>query len=202
MRHFLSVIQQIFAFAWAGSFKSANGWAAVVGAIVLYGLVSFRTINDLVVPQGAYGLVYVDALLLPAAWITIFVAKLAYAPFYLIVNKDDRIQILEQQSLSNANAANTAHKALSIDFEPTEFFLRRTVFPAGNARFEIYFCLKNVGNGVLSECTAFISKVGGQAVHYVLQSQISLQKGQYRYINVGDFNETASQPEQEIYNNL
>jgi hypothetical protein len=104
-------------------------------------------------------------------------------------------------------AENTNHQAISIDFEPIQPFLRRTVLPTGNARFECYIRIKNIGNGFLSECVVSITSIVPQprpdrSAHTVLTPISSLSKGEHKFVLVAGFNEARVSPHQEIYNEL
>lgn len=101
-------------------------------------------------------------------------------------------------------SANTSHQAVLIEYEQGEPFERRTTFPAGNARFEVYVRVKNGGNGFLSECVVSlvdIKPTPTNSIYTVLTPLTTLQKGEHKYVLVAAFNENPINT-QAIYNDL
>jgi hypothetical protein len=99
---------------------------------------------------------------------------------------------------------NSEHIAIRIEFQPTEPFMRKTIFPAGNARFEVYVKIKNCGNGFISECVASVVDITPKPDnngYTILTPLNSLAKGEHRYVLVAGFNEVAMTG-QQIYNDL
>lgn len=100
---------------------------------------------------------------------------------------------------------NSLHDALEIKFEPKEPFLRRHVFPAGNARFEAYVRIENHGDGFVTECSVNIVSINPRPeknVYSPLAPMFSLAKGEHRYLFVAGFNEVPDPSGPQVYNSL
>ena len=204
MRQSFSVCVECFRFAWNGSFSAANSWGTLLGAVVIWLVVRFYRIKDLTIPGGSSGLLFSALICLIAAWLVIFISKLLYSPLYLITQRDriinvnkNEIEDLRRQSGDTFSNPNTIYNAIEISFYPVEPFTRLTKFSAGNARFELYVKIKNIGDGFLSECLVSVSDISPMPQGYnhgILRLVGTLAKGEHSYVLIAGFNEIPTQP--------
>lgn len=143
-------------------------------------------------------------------FIPFFVWEFISTPPKMHAEQDAALRRAEQEAASMREAenagvsANTNHQAICIEFEPVEPWVRRTVFPAGNARFELYVRVRNTGNGFLSEVMVGVVKINPTPIGHtsgILSEQFVLARGEYRYVQVAGFNETRN-GDQTIYNDV
>ncbi len=177
----------------------ANGWGTLLGGIVLWLAVRFGGIKDVVVPEGANGLLFSALACLVAAWLAILVIKLAYAPIYIVKQRDKVIHLqnneitsLKQKADSTINSANTTHKALYIEAGVVEPYVRRNIFSTGVARSGTYVRVRNGGDGFLSECIVSVTDINPKPDNYeqtALSNLGSLLKGEHKYVLIASLNE-------------
>jgi hypothetical protein len=128
--------------------------------------------------------------------------RLLLAPFWIYQDLQGTITAQRAQLESGLVRQNTEHRAIEIEFQPTEPFMRKTTFPAGNARFEVYVKIKNCGNGFISECVTSIADIKPKADndrYTVLAPLNSLAKGEHRFVLVASFNEVPITNNQQVY---
>ncbi len=204
MRQSFHVCVDCFRFAWSGSFSAANSWGTLLGASILWVVVRFHGIKDLVIPGGSSGLLFSALICLLAAWFAIFILKLLYSPIYIIKKLDNEIltnnleiENLRRQNKEAINTPNTEYNAIEISFESIEPFTRLTRFSEGNARFELYVKVKNIGNGFISECLVSISDIRPVPEGYkhgILRLVGTLSKGEHAFVLIAGFNEIPTHP--------
>lgn len=101
---------------------------------------------------------------------------------------------------------NSLAEAIRIEFQTSDpKCLRRTVFPAGNARFEVYVKIENRGDGFLTECDVRIVKIvpETEGSHTILPpSPFRLGRGEHQYLYVAGFNEEDQHTGQAVFNTL
>ena len=73
--------------------------------------------------------------------------------------EQEKTAALTREAENAGTSANTSHQAIAIEFEPAEPWLRRRVFSAENAQFELYVRIRNTGNGFLSEVTISVTEI-------------------------------------------
>lgn len=131
--------------------------------------------------------------------------RLMLAPYWL--HQELQATIAEQRALLETDTVsqNSLHHAVQIEFQQTEPFMRRKVFSAGNARFEVYVKITNAGNGFLSECVTSIVDIMPRPatdIYTILSPLTTLAKGEHRYVLVAGFNEVKGTNGQRVYNDL
>ena len=195
------VLRRFVGYAWRGSITQANTWSTLGGAAILFVLARAGWVPDVTVAEGTAGILETAVLSFAAAWPAVFLARLAYSPVGVVREQDAAIQARDQELAElrtaaerGATRANALHDALRVEFESAAPFLRRTVFPVGNARFEAYVRVRNAGDGFLSECVVNLVEVRPEpdnVTHTVLAPLSSLARGEHRYVLVAGFNEQA-----------
>jgi hypothetical protein len=116
--------------AWRGSWGSANSWAALLGAVVLW-LGAELMGYQVILPSTFAGTIFLFVLCLFAAWAVIFVARLIYAPVRLHESSQIKIRGL------------SAHVQFGLDVtgEVEDQFL------TGGKRLDGRLHIKNVSSG-------------------------------------------------------
>jgi hypothetical protein len=125
--------------------------------------------------------------------IAIVAVRLILAPFWIHQEQLTTIADLRAQLETEPARQNSLHHAIAIEFQPTEPFMRRTVY-AGDARCEVYVKITNAGNGFISECVTSLTKIEPTPtnnIYSVLAALNSLAKGEHRYVQVAGFSEIA-----------
>jgi hypothetical protein len=122
----------------------------------------------------------------------IFGLRLILAPYWIYQEQQATIVAQRTQLESQTTHQNTQHRAIEIEFQPIEPFLRKRTFPAGNSRFEAYLKIKNCGNGFISELVISIVEISPQPdnkIYTILTPQDRLPRGEFKYVLVAGFNE-------------
>jgi hypothetical protein len=135
----------------------------------------------------------------------IFGLRLILAPYWIYQEQQATIVAQRTQLESQTTHQNTQHRAIEIEFQPIEPFLRKRTFPAGNSRFEAYVKIKNCGNGFISELVISIVEISPQPadnIYTILTPQDRLSRGEFKYVLVAGFNELPLNDGQALYNDL
>lgn len=129
--------------------------------------------------------------------------RLLLAPFWVHQDAEKKIADLCDRLDAAPIKQNTLHHALKIEFEQVEPFMRRTVFPTGTARYEVYVRITNAGNGFLSECSVSVPRITKTKddTYNILGIDQSLARGEHRYVLVAGFNDDIMGT-QVIYNKV